>query len=34
MYNCGEYATCMDTEGSYNCICVSGYAGDGIECIG
>ncbi len=31
---CSGDADCHDTIGSYDCICRSGYTGDGIECRG
>ena len=31
---CDENAMCIDTEGSYDCICDSGYSGDGFMCSG
>ena len=30
---CGEYATCINTDGSYYCVCDEGYTGDGQYCI-
>ena len=27
---CVKNANCLDTEGSYECICSSGYSGDGL----
>lgn len=34
--NCDSNAECMDTEGSYNCSCVSGFVGNGTsgQCSG
>ena len=32
--NCNESATCTDTDGSFTCMCDSGYMGDGIDCEG
>ena len=29
---CHESAECMDTPGSYECTCFSGYTGDGHTC--
>ena len=29
---CHEEATCVDTEGSYNCECNDGFIGDGVNC--
>ena len=31
--NCDVNANCSDTEGSFNCTCVTGYEGDGMNCI-
>lgn len=31
---CDDNAMCIDTEGSYNCSCNSGYTGDGFMCSG
>ena len=31
---CHSNATCNNTIGSFTCTCVSGYTGDGFECIG
>jgi len=31
---CSEYATCNNTEGSFNCTCKTGYRGDGFNCYG
>ena len=32
--DCDENARCIDTIGSYNCTCNSGYEGDGFGCTG
>ena len=32
MDSCSESADCMDTEGSYGCMCNAGYSGDGFSC--
>jgi len=32
--NCDSKATCLNTVGSFTCICNSGYFGDGITCSG
>ena len=32
--NCAEQASCMDTDGSFMCICNTGYTGNGITCKG
>ena len=31
-HNCDENANCTDTDGSFECTCVSGYMGNGILC--
>ena len=31
---CSEYATCINTEGSFSCSCSIGYHGDGFNCYG
>ena len=31
---CHAMATCTNTEGSYECKCLSGYSGAGRECSG
>ena len=31
---CQQYASCTNTEGSYNCNCSSGYMANGATCIG
>ena len=30
--DCHDYAICTDTIGKYNCTCMTGYEGDGINC--
>ncbi|CAK8688435.1 unnamed protein product [Clavelina lepadiformis] len=30
--NCHEHALCINTEGSFTCICKDGYTGDGVTC--
>ena len=30
---CDENADCLDTPGSYECTCSSGYSGDGHTCL-
>ena len=32
--SCHPNATCNNTDGSYMCICDSGYNGDGFTCNG
>ena len=32
--NCAEQAFCMNTDGSFYCVCNTGYSGDGITCTG
>ena len=29
----GVHSNCVDTEGSYICLCADGYAGDGETCF-
>ena len=31
--NCGTQALCANTIGSYNCVCLSTYFGDGVNCV-
>jgi hypothetical protein len=31
---CGNNATCNNTGGSYNCSCIQGFEGDGLNCSG
>ena len=31
---CGAIAECTNTQGSYECNCVTGYSGDGRTCTG
>ncbi len=33
-HTCDLYATCMNTMGSYECMCNMGYEGDGFICSG
>ena len=30
--NCADNATCMNTPGSFSCMCIADYTGDGISC--
>ena len=32
--NCSVNASCINTEGSFNCSCNKGFAGDGFNCSG
>ena len=34
MDDCHHLAICVNTEGSYTCICMSGYTGNGTYCTG
>ena len=29
---CSNYATCVDNNGSFACVCEHGYKGDGFTC--
>lgn len=31
---CSEDATCIDTDGSFECVCNPGFTGDGVQCEG
>ena len=31
---CHINATCINTKGSFNCVCNPGYTGNGFECDG
>ena len=31
---CSEFATCINVPDSFNCICNTGYTGDGFTCTG
>ena len=33
MYHCDPHAICRNTNGSYECICMDGYSGDGFDCV-
>ena len=32
--DCDENAECNNTIGSFQCICNSGFSGDGVNCTG
>ena len=32
--NCDDNADCFDTDGSFNCTCIEGYTGTGVDCQG
>ena len=32
--DCSEFATCENTEGSFQCVCLEGYQGNGTQCTG
>jgi len=31
---CSPHADCTNTPGNYNCTCIEGYDGDGLNCSG
>ena len=33
-HNCATTATCVDTEGSFECQCKAGFSGNGVTCDG
>lgn len=33
-HKCSSDATCLNTVGSFNCICIDGFSGDGHNCTG
>ena len=33
-FDCISEATCENTVGSYICVCLPGYTGNGVECEG
>ena len=32
-HDCHARADCINTEGSFQCVCQDGYAGDGKTCV-
>lgn len=32
--NCSPKANCTNQIGSFSCVCLSGYVGNGITCVG
>ena len=32
IHNCDRFATCSNTNGSYDCTCQEGFTGDGFNC--
>ena len=33
-HNCATNATCIYSDGSYTCVCNSGFHGNGLACAG
>jgi len=33
-HTCDPNANCTDTDGSYNCMCMNGFEGNGFNCTG
>ena len=34
LHPCHLNATCINTNGSFHCLCNNGFTGDGIDCTG
>ena len=34
VHGCSRDAECINDQGSYYCVCTSGYEGDGVTCSG
>ena len=32
--NCDDSAICINTDGSFTCLCEPGFSGDGVQCEG
>ena len=32
--SCDQNAFCINTDGSFNCMCMKGYSGNGTHCLG
>lgn len=32
--NCSEYANCTNSDGGFECSCIPGFIGDGLNCTG
>ena len=32
--DCSDNAVCTNTEGSFECMCLPGFTGDGVNCTG
>ena len=33
-HNCHADANCTNTKGSFSCMCLNGYSGNGVSCVG
>jgi hypothetical protein len=33
-HNCHHNASCKNANGSFSCVCNSGYSGNGVNCTG